>query len=398
MNYKLVADLSRALDQDAFNPARFPAAAAEADRFLVGVLVNDDPVQAAIDLMLMGHMRGGEAERQCKRTLIFMLASTFTAPTENTKEIIDVFDDFLDNNRFEIQACLKVFADHHLGDMRKLIKQLTPRQILGTVTFCGVSIAAMTYDCIAHDDLEAYLAVLRAHGRKDQWSSRYADLANFPLDPESRIHQACVVNPRDLFVERIRNLRRDVEIPAEQRSFHRRFAPDSAPKLRPGGQGLPSKIEADLGPQLYLTDYFAESLQQDMFVCTELFFKLNEFLYIEATDGWNHIDAVTEAFLRAGVTPQYLMTHGVMGKYEETPPVTLEQALTHLGELSPENVRFYSAAYRAYLKDFDHTAVLDNCTTDGARMAMYTLTRDTAFLVRSSNRAKDDVFASDLGL
>lgn len=398
MNYKLVSDLSRALEQNAFDPALFPAAAAESDRFLVGVLKSNDPVQSAMDRMLMGHMRGGEAERQCKRTLIFMLASTFTAPTENTKEIVDVFDDFIDDNKFEIQASLKVFADHHMGDMRNLIKQLKPRQVLGTVTFCEVSIAAMTYDCIAHDDLEAYLAVLRAHGRKDQWSLRYADLANFPLAPESSIHQACSPIPKDLFVERMKNLRRDVVTPAEHRSFHRRFAPDSAPKLRPGGQGLQSQIEADLGPQLYLTDYFAESVQQDMFVCTRLFFKLDEFLYVDAADGWSHIDAVTQAFLRAGVTPQYLMTHGVIGEDEETPPVTLEQALTHLGELSPENVRFYSVAYRAYLKDFDHTAVLNNCTTDGARMAMYTLTRDTAFLQRASNRAKDNALASDLGL
>jgi len=81
MSHKLAADLSRTIGQETFDPALFPAAAAESDRFLVGLLKSDDPVQSALDFMLMGHMRGGEAERQYKRALIFMLASTFTAPT-----------------------------------------------------------------------------------------------------------------------------------------------------------------------------------------------------------------------------------------------------------------------------------------------------------------------------
>lgn len=401
MNYRLVAELSRAIDQDAFDPALFPAAAAQAERFLMSVIDCAEPAQAAMDIMLDGHMPGGAAERQCKQALCFMQASTLTAPTQNTGKIIDAFDDFSDQHKFEIQSMLKIFSGAQLGDMRDLIKKLESRQILGVVTFCDVSVTAMVYDCIAHDDLEAYLAMIGAEGRNDPWSQRYGNLANFEQAPDTRIHQACILEEDDLknlFVERIKKLRRAVESPTDFRSAHRRYSPDNAPKLLPAGQGLQSSILPNLGAQLYLTDYFADSLRKDMFVCTRLFFERDEYLMIEADDGWDHIDAITDAFIRAGVTPQYLMTHGVLGEDQDTQPPTLERALTQLGEMSPENARFYSGVYRAYLKDFDRSTLIDNCVTDGARQAMYTLTRDTTFLLAASSQAKDSIFASDLGL
>ena len=401
MNHNLVTDLFHAHEEDDLDPALFPAAALQSEKILAGFADSEDAPQAFINSMDIGFALQAQAVRFFERMLGFMLAMTYAAPSKKTAIIIEAYEEFIDQDKWKIQSILKIFSLKKLGNMRELVKCLGKDQVLEATTFCDVSFTAMIYDCIAHDDLEAFTILSQVTEIQDPWQQKYGDLANFPLAPESRIHQHLIKDDNDLrnlFLARILNVRKDVEQQSFMRVAHQRFAAGSPPTLLASGQGYESRIKADLGPQLYQADAFVPTLQTDLLRCTQAFFAVKDDLNIEAPDGWDHIDAISQAFMTAGATPEFLITHGVMGEAEDAPPTSLEIALHKLGSMSPENLRFYSTVYRAYLKDFDHQALADACNTDEALQALYSLTRDKSFLKRVSDKARDSSFATDLGL
>lgn len=401
MNITSVTRLFHAREKGAFEPDLFLEAAEQAEDFLLGIAPSDTNASEALYYLSGMHKSPGQTEQYFNKLLTFMVATTFAKPTEYTSTIIETYRGFMLAHRWEILDCLKGFAEYGIGSKLDLISNLEADDIRFVLSLFSYSINNTIQDCIARDDLRAFMAIIPIAPNAGEWMHKYGYLSEFPLAPESAIHQHLIETDQDLknlFLNRITHLRQDVGRDAESRYTHDRFETAHGKPSPPVWDAYHPTVNSDLGANLYLTDGFAESLSKDSYRCAKEFFGPLLENKVAGVEGLNHIAAITQVFIDAGLSPTFLLTRGVGGRNESSPLFSLDQVLDMLGVLKDKNLDFLAPVCQAYFRDFDTKTLAAHCKTDEAYLALYRLTRDKTFLSKGGSRVRDVALASDLGL
>jgi len=343
----------------------------------------------------------GQERQEHQKLLLFMLATAMSAPTQNLTRIFDAYMLFINDHTFQMKDTFQVYADNQLGDIRSLIRLAEPSKIKHMLRLTDVSAITALVDAVANDDLKAYNRLWNVVDHADDWHNKFGTLALFPIDSDSKIHKALIHSDqdrKDLFLAKVFALRKEVENDFTNACCYLRNKDASAPTLFPNHRNCWTAISPTHEPLFYTQKAFAEGIAQDMHRCVRGFFTPKKKLEIRAHEGWDHIDAITQAYLDAGVSAQYLLTHGLCGESEGAPLVSMQQAMGRLGMLDKESLRFYGTTFKALFKDFDTKTLLGYCATDESRQALYAVTQDKDILNLVGDRVRDAMFGSDLGL
>lgn len=408
-----ITELYQQTHDGTIDRSAFSIAAHENEAYLMAFLGHTEPDEAILhqifrDSLAVGAKKfygydvvaGGQRELT-KKFLVFMLATALAAPTKNLNRIFNAYMLFINDHQFQFRDTFEKYSDHQLGDVRALVKLADPNHLKRILRLVNVSFSGALVDVISNDDLDAYSKLWSVYDCADEVEEKFGKLALFPIDPERDIHQALIVTEQDqknLFLCKIFNLRNQVEKGFLNASRFLRNPDPSTPTLFPGGAPIVLPNNPENQPLFYREPSFSLGVQQDTFRCVQGFFTPSDSLDVRDNHGWEHIDGITQAFLDAGVSAQYILTYGLCREFQGDPLISLQKAMGHLSMLNKPNLRFYSAAYRAFFKDFDTKTLLNNCATDASREALYAITRDKDVLRLAGPRARDGAFASDLGL
>lgn len=376
------------------------------EALLVAGANSDDPEDFVVRAVTSQDDTQDHADTKGRFRLNLMLANAIVTPSENTSRILKEFDPFIRPRISEIRRETQFFARGGLSDIRSALAFVEPEQIGMVLKLTGMSSSDAITVAIAWDDsnllhkLLEYRLIKSPPGKvEDPWERVYPLLAKFSIDPKTRISQAMEEAGKstdEVVLSKLRNMRGQLEMGLVQTNTFLRISEVPAGlAITPTSHGF---IHEGIGESLfYLQPAFAELLGRRPYDAVTTFFLCNP--PDDFDEGCLPLeDAIGQAFMDAGVSAHYIITHGIIGYTEDQPLAPLARILRALGRLKKEQIHYYSAVHKAYFSEFDAQTLVRNCSSDQDLLALHQVTRNKDVLRLAGHGARDALFGSDLGL
>ena len=176
-----------------------------------------------------------------------------------------------------------------------------------------------------------------------------------------------------------------------------RCSGDERITLKPGHAALLDRPGIDDVLPAHQEPSFAQCLMTDPGRYIKMFFQPLSAFSTQEVDQ-EAMAEITQAFLKAGVSPVQLITLGPCGWFEDMTSVSLYEALNALEHMVEHNHKFFSAAYAAYLSDFTPREILAECAKPEISRIAYQMTGNKALLQAGNDTVRAAVMGADLGL
>lgn len=380
-----------------FCPDVIPDSAKLAEEWLMGFVGEDHPEKAAFESLASL----GDIENESRLRFFFSLA--FCVPSTNTSTIIKAFAGYLRPESWRIGAWIdkqtKDLGPHFKIDVLRAFEDLPKIKFhdiacdIYKVTQKEVCLAA-----IATDNLKVFRSAMPAYSN-DATEEALKYIAKFPLDKSRVIYKDYVLRYMDEYnlvlskVNRLYEQMLNDFIDGIDFQYWDQSSPALIPKL-----GLQLKAP-DLGqyPAVHKTPEFSKALNEDPTPLVLAFFMFRQNSMLIKSENHKFIAELTAEFRAAGVSPEQIITQGVLGKTRDT-TTSLFSALDMLGCMTQEHQLFYKSVYLPYLNEFSFDQIAKACPNDKSLFAVYNITGNKAFLQAGNDQVRSLAMGSDLGL
>lgn len=385
----------------------FPAIASLCEQWLLSFKGDSEPSDGYLGRKPAGQaldaLNAQDSDYPNEQRLRFAVAMALCTPNEKTGDLFVAYRDFIDQDSFELGDEVRDISgrirSHSKVDVYKAFTALPGREYYSIARNAYMTeLEHVRRQAFLRDDVGVFKWSLPEENKHSAVVG-FSALLEFPLDPESKIYQSLITDEnaeKALFRRQISQLRM-IAGDVDDKYGWLRPEQDDIPILEPWLDPTYTPATAESFKAIHRDPHFARNLHRDTYQVTDSFFdKLDENLRIH-TDPVI-VKEVTRAFVDAGVSAEYIISYGMLGKLEGSEVATPAEALTAYGELGPFNRAFYGPAYLEYLKQFTPEQIIEACINDEALSAIYGLTRDKRYLEAGASYARDKCFESDLGL
>ncbi|MBD8089144.1 hypothetical protein IFT48_04050 [Pseudomonas fluorescens] len=339
------------------------------------------------------------------KRMYFAMSMALCNPSPETGLLLDRYRKFIAANGHDIGTNVSALSNlnekHSPIDLMSIFRNI-PADLYEVATKgYRIALGDLRHNAVAWDDLDVFTKSLDSLPSRGLHQS-YIALSSFPIDPNSKIHQAVMTTPdaqASLLLYQLEAMRGQL---TDFSSFtngvsYERCTDDMGITLKPGKGLLLNRINIEATTAPHHRPDFAALVMKDPAGHIKQFFEpigqrtLSE-VNQEAATG------VTEAFLRAGIDPIKIITHGPCKLNAGISPVSLHEALNKLVYLEENDLSLYHAAYKAFLGQFTASEIIEQCSTAANARSAYLVTGNKALLQEGSDQVRSLVMGADLGL
>lgn len=337
------------------------------------------------------------------KRMYFAMATALCNPSDNTSFLIGRFKRQLESDGYYISKEVIAYSElmepkqplDLMGVFRKLPKELYTPAARGY----RIDIGCLVANAVAWDDLEVFNKCIEGQSQRSRGDG-FIPLSSFPVDPATEIHRHMMTQTQaehDFLYHRLEAIRDQITSGYSGGMLYLRCSGDEHITLKPGHAVLLDRPGIDDAVPAHQEPSFAQCLMADPERYIKMFFQPLSVLSALEVDQ-EAMAEITQAFLKAGVSPVQLITLGPCGWFEEMTPVSLYEALNALGPMVEHNQKFFSAAYTAYLSDFTPKEILAECAKPEIARIAYQMTGNKALLQAGNDNVRAAVMGADLGL
>lgn len=333
------------------------------------------------------------------------LSLALCIPSQATGTLFERYDFDIGQRSFEIGSLVteinKCLPDNGKVDVLRAFDALPGREYYQSARqayMCDMTDVRM--DAVAHDNLKVFKNTLDGDDAVFAAKTAMGALTSFLEKPESAIHQALVHDEqgeKDYFHHQVLKLRQFYLGDYVEQTGWLRAEPGETATLQPFHDSTLKLATFDEITPAHKHPQLAQKLEVDKYRLASKFFYVTEF-FLEDVKNIEGFHEATRAFMEAGLTSRYILTHALAKRAEDEPQVSLKEALARLGTLNATNQAIYAPVFQDFLGQFTEQQILDACESDETLAGVFKLTRNKAFLLGSRGSAIDQCLSSDLGL